>query len=94
MVNGIESFARKFEAYTDCYTVIGGAACDILMSEADTEFRATTDIDMILIMEARYKELPKYSGNTFMKAVTALAGETAIKSISTGLLNPRLDILT
>jgi hypothetical protein len=54
MVNGIESFVRKFRDYADCYTVIGGTACDILMTEADTEFRATRDIDMILIMEARY----------------------------------------
>ena len=59
MVNGIESFVRKFRDYADCYTIIGGAACDILMSEADTEFRATRDIDMILIMEARYREFVK-----------------------------------
>ena len=59
MVNGIESFVQKFSKYTDCYTIIGGAACDILMTEADTEFRATRDIDMILIMEARYREFVK-----------------------------------
>ena len=27
MVRGIESFAEKFKDYSDCYTVIGGAAC-------------------------------------------------------------------
>ena len=59
MVSGMESFIQKFKDYTDCYTIIGGAACDILMTEADTEFRATRDIDMILIMEARYKEFTK-----------------------------------
>ena len=32
MVEGIESFRERFRDYTDCYTVIGGAACDILMS--------------------------------------------------------------
>lgn len=47
MVNGIESFREKFRNYADCYTVIGGAACDILMTEADFNFRATKDIDMI-----------------------------------------------
>ena len=31
MVEGIESFIRKFSDYDDCYTIIGGAACDILM---------------------------------------------------------------
>ena len=59
MVTGMESFVQKFRNYTDCYTIIGGAACDILMTEADTEFRATRDIDMILIMEARYREFAK-----------------------------------
>lgn len=59
MVRGMESFIRRFRDYADCYTIIGGAACDILMTEADTEFRATRDIDMILIMEARYREFVK-----------------------------------
>lgn len=59
MVTGMESFVQKFRDYTDCYTIIGGAACDILMTEADAEFRATRDIDMILIMEARYREFAK-----------------------------------
>ena len=31
MVEGIDSFRDKFRDYTDCYTVIGGAACNILM---------------------------------------------------------------
>ena len=52
----INSFIEKFKDHADCYTVIGGTACDILMTEAGTDFRATKDIDMILIMEARYKE--------------------------------------
>lgn len=56
MVSGIESFKEHFKDYTDCYTVIGGAACDILMTEADQDFRATKDIDMILILEDRYQE--------------------------------------
>ena len=56
MIEGIEKFKERFAEYSDCYTIIGGTACDILMSEADTDFRATKDIDMILIMEARYKE--------------------------------------
>lgn len=59
MVVGIDVFIEKFKDYTDCYTIIGGAACDILMNEADIDFRATKDIDMIVIMEARYKEFTK-----------------------------------
>lgn len=56
MVTGIESFKEKFKDYTDCYTIIGGTACDILMTEADQNFRATKDIDMILILEDRYQD--------------------------------------
>lgn len=59
MVRGIESFRSKFMEYTDCYTIIGGAACDILMSEEDVPFRATKDIDMILLLEDRYQEFAK-----------------------------------
>lgn len=56
MVDGIESFREAFKDFSDCYTVIGGAACDILMSEQDVEFRATHDIDMILILEDKKTE--------------------------------------
>ena len=56
MVPGIDSFREKFKDYTDYYTIIGGTACDILLSEADLPFRATKDIDMILIMEDNFLE--------------------------------------
>ena len=35
MVPGLDSFREKFKNYTDYYTIIGGTACDILLSEAD-----------------------------------------------------------
>ena len=56
MVPGIDSFREKFKDYTDYYTIIGGTACDILLSKADLPFRATKDIDMILIMEDNFPE--------------------------------------
>ena len=52
MVKGFESFRRWFEGQEDCYTIIGGTACDLIMSEAGQEFRATKDIDLVLIVEA------------------------------------------
>ena len=64
MVPGIDSFREKFKDYTDYYTIIGGTACDILLSEADLPFRATKDIDMILIMGITSRNLRAYSGNT------------------------------
>ena len=56
MVSGIDTFREKFAGYEDCYTIIGGTACDILMSEADLDFRQTKDIDMILILEDKRAE--------------------------------------
>lgn len=56
MVSGFDSFRERFEGYEDCYTIIGGTACDILMSEVGLDFRATKDIDMILLIEERFAE--------------------------------------
>lgn len=56
MVVGFESFREHFSGYEDCYTIIGGTACDILMSEAALPFRATKDVDMILLIENRFDE--------------------------------------
>jgi len=52
MVNGINSFRDWFRGYDSNYIVIGGTACDLLMGEAGEVFRATRDIDMVLIVEA------------------------------------------
>ncbi|MDO4277134.1 MAG: hypothetical protein Q4D16_26025 [Eubacteriales bacterium] len=52
MVKGFESFRSWFSGYEDCYTIIGGTACDLIMSEVDQDFRATKDIDLVLIVEA------------------------------------------
>ena len=65
MVEGIDSFKEKFRGFEDCYTVIGGAACDILMAEADIDFRLTKDIDMILILEDKKEEFV----NTFWEYI-------------------------
>ena len=57
--NNLMSFREAFRDYTDYYTVIGGTACMILMEEASRDFRATKDVDMILIMEDGGKEFCK-----------------------------------
>lgn len=49
--NNLISFRNTFRDFSDYYTVIGGTACMILMDEAGQNFRATKDVDMILIME-------------------------------------------
>lgn len=52
MVRGIESFRTKFRGYESNYVIIGGTACDILMERDGAEFRATKDIDLVVIVEA------------------------------------------
>lgn len=54
--NNLFSFRDAFKEYTDCYTIIGGTACFILMDDADLDFRATSDIDMILILEDKRED--------------------------------------
>lgn len=52
MVRGIESFREWFQGYEEQYTIIGGTACDLLMTSEGLNFRATKDIDLVLIIEA------------------------------------------
>lgn len=52
MVRGIESFKEWFHGYEEQYAIIGGTACDLLMSSEGLDFRATKDIDLVLIVEA------------------------------------------
>lgn len=55
-VEGWERFRDRFAGYEDSYTVIGGFACEILLSKAQRVFRATKDIDMILLIEDNLNE--------------------------------------
>ncbi len=52
MVAGIDSFREWFKGCEGQYAIIGGTACDILMTEVGLDFRATKDIDLVLIVEA------------------------------------------
>lgn len=48
---GLDSFRDWFAAYADQYVIIGGTACDLLMDQAGLDFRATKDIDLVLLTE-------------------------------------------
>lgn len=52
MVHGLEKFKECFRDYTSQYVFIGGTACDILLDEIGAPFRATKDLDIVLIIEA------------------------------------------
>ena len=49
MVTGIDSFKEWFKGSEEQYAIIGGTACDILMTEEGLDFRATKDIDLTVI---------------------------------------------
>ena len=59
MVKGIDIFREHFNNFKDQYTVIGGFACDLLMSDAGLDFRQTVDIDMVITVEALTTEFAK-----------------------------------
>ena len=52
MVAGAELFRAHFAGHDHQYVLIGGAACELLMGDAGLEFRATKDLDIVLIVEA------------------------------------------
>ena len=56
-VYGLERFSEHMGGLAGCYAVIGGTACDILLSDADIAFRATKDIDVVLLIEERLPEV-------------------------------------
>lgn len=59
MVKGIDTFRTWFEGYEDQYIIIGGTACDLVLTAENIDFRATNDIDMVLIVEALTSEFGK-----------------------------------
>lgn len=76
MVMGIESFKEHFKGMENQYTVIGGTACDLLMSDVGENFRATKDIDIVLIVESLTAEF----GTRFWEYITAAGYEHRNKS--------------
>ena len=76
MVRGIESFKKWFQGHEDKYAIIGGTACDLLMDEAGLDFRATKDIDLVLIVEA----LDSSFGRVFWEYVISAGYEHRSKS--------------
>lgn len=50
MVRGLELFRERLGRFSDTFIVIGGTACDLALEDAGG-FRATKDIDMIIITE-------------------------------------------
>ena len=52
MINGMDVFLDYFVDYVDQYVLIGGSACEMVMEDKGLGFRATADLDVVLIVEA------------------------------------------
>ncbi len=79
MVIGLEKFKERFKQFGNQYVIIGGTACNLIMENEELPFRATKDIDIVLIVEvltvefgrqfwdyikeAQYKHSNKSTGN-------------------------------
>ena len=48
---GLEKFKCHFKGFEDYYVIIGGTACTVLFENYGESFRATKDIDMVVLME-------------------------------------------
>lgn len=59
MITGLTTFKEKFQGFENEYVVIGGTACDLIMENEELPFRATKDIDIVLIVEAITAEFGK-----------------------------------
>ncbi|HEX7944140.1 MAG TPA: hypothetical protein VF495_05705 [Phenylobacterium sp.] len=51
MVVGLETWRAHFADYANRYVLVGGVACAELMNEAGLAFRATKDLDVVLLVE-------------------------------------------
>ncbi|MDR0959009.1 MAG: hypothetical protein LBM23_01375 [Propionibacteriaceae bacterium] len=69
MVFGIDVFARHFHDFENRYVLIGGTACQLVLSEQGQSFRATKDLDIVIVAEtvdaayiARFLEFVELGG--------------------------------
>lgn len=68
MVIGFKKFKDWFKEFANQYVVIGGTACDLLMEQEELEFRATKDLDIVLIVESMTAEFGKRFWDFIKKA--------------------------
>jgi len=51
VVEGLDIFRERFRAFRESFVLIGGAACDDWFTSQGLSFRATKDLDIVLIIE-------------------------------------------
>ena len=52
IISRFQSLKEWLRGYEDSFTVIGGTACSLIMNESGADFRATKDVDIVIILEA------------------------------------------
>lgn len=67
MVVGLDTFKTHFADHGDHYVLIGGAACDLLFTDAGLPFRATKDLDIVICVEVVSGDFAKAFG-AFLEA--------------------------
>ena len=67
MVSGIEKFREHFAGHKEQYALIGGAACDLIFTDAGLPFRSTKDLDIVLCVEVIDKSFA-YAFQGFLEA--------------------------
>ncbi|CRM63199.1 hypothetical protein [Pseudomonas sp. 44 R 15] len=55
-IRGLDVFGQHFSAYRDQFVLIGGVASWLTMDEAGQSFRATKDLDIVLVIEVLNSE--------------------------------------
>jgi hypothetical protein len=59
MVKGLDIFRDRFSEFEGSFILIGGAACDLWFDQLRQPFRATQDLDLVLLIEVISPEFVK-----------------------------------
>ena len=52
MVDGLDKLVTAFAGLEHEYAIIGGCACDLILSDVGIKFRNTKDVDMIICISS------------------------------------------
>ena len=51
VVKGLSRFCEALRGHVDCYVLIGGGAYSVLLAERNIDFRATRDLDIVVLTD-------------------------------------------
>jgi hypothetical protein len=69
IIKGLEVFSKYFSLYPDCYCLIGGTALSLIYQERGLPFRATKDLDVVVLLNLK--------SPAFIKKIIAFVQEGA-----------------